>query len=53
MDKELGSIVVSYQGRVNLVDYLKEHESEIAAYINDFGNLNELFVEVIGREPVN
>ena len=34
-----------------LADYLSAHESDIAAGINDFGDLRHVFKEVIGREP--
>ena len=35
----------------SLLEYLQNHESDIAYGINDFGDLKELFVELFNREP--
>lgn len=36
-----------------LRDYLLDHEQDIACSINDFDDLRQMFVEVIGRAPEN
>ena len=34
-----------------LREYFLEHEADIANYIDDYGRLNGVFIEIIGREP--
>lgn len=35
----------------DFVEYLNSHEQDIAVNINDYGELFNLFVQVLGREP--
>lgn len=47
-----GDMVISYDVRASLSDYLKRHEEDIALGVNDFGDLKELFIDIFEREPV-
>ena len=42
---------LSVDATYELVDYLLEHEDDIAWSINDFDYIRSLFIEVIGRNP--
>ena len=47
----LGHAIISYKGSKILGDYLRGHEIDIAFGVNDFGDLEELFIEFVGRSP--
>jgi len=42
---------MSYSLFATLERYLLSHESDIANGINDFGELNEIFIEIMERLP--
>ena len=44
---------LSVSGFIKLHDYLKSHEDDIATRTNDFEDLTELFIEIIGRNPLS
>jgi hypothetical protein len=43
--------LLSENARLGMVEYLQNHESDIANDINDFGLLRGLFVTVFKRVP--
>jgi hypothetical protein len=43
--------LLSENARLNLLEYLQNHESDIAHGINDFALLRGLFITVFKREP--
>ena len=38
-------------GKKELKQFLADHEEDIAMDINDFGDLENIFVDIFGREP--
>ena len=42
---EIGTVAYS-----EFIDYLIQHEEDIALEINDFGSLRKIFREVLGRQ---
>ncbi len=39
------------QTELDFIEFLEDHEQDIALCINDFGRLESVFIEVIGRKP--
>lgn len=44
-------LLIKNKSANTLLEYLQNHESDIAHGINDFGDLKDLFVELFNREP--
>jgi len=44
-------MIISSSTHANLIDYLHNHEEDIADGINDFGSLLGVFAEIMERKP--